>query len=345
MRFGGLVWGGETGECWGAPKSKAALMTAAKSANPLTGILLSLAAFAVFSTHDAVIKFLGGDYMVIQILFFSTLFGFPPMALEMSAERALDNFRPHNAWAIIGRVTFTLISMSTVFYAFTVLPLTQVYAILFTTPMIITILSVPLLGEEVGLRRWLAILIGFVGVLIVVRPGVTPLTLGHAAAMVGALSNSFGAILLRRIGNTERSVVLILYPTACILVVMALLLPGVYKPMPLPDLGLMAAVGLLAFTGQMLNVSAYKLTKAAIIAPMQYSQIIWATLFGMLIFDDVPDRWTLIGASVIILSGLFIVWREAGARASQTKPVLKVANLRHDTGMSPDPKGKKRGLD
>ena len=308
------------------------------------GMLLSLAAFALFSSHDAVIKILGGDYSVVQILFFSMLFGFPPMAMEMSAERALDNFRPHNPWAIAGRTATTLTSMGTIFFAFTVLPLTQVYAILFSTPLLITIMAVPLLGEKVGIRRWLAILIGFIGVLIVVRPGATPLSIGHAAAAVGAISTSLGAIITRRIGNSERSVVMILYPMAFVLLVMAVLLPGVYRPMPVEHLGMMAAIGLLAYTGQMLNVDAYKNAPAGLIAPMQYSQIIWASIFGVTLFGDYPDKWTIIGAMVIIVSGLIIVWRESGAGASQNKPVVKIANPRPHAGISTDPKGKKRGL-
>jgi len=198
--------------------------------------------------------------------------------------------------------------MSAIFYAFTVLPLTQVYAILFTTPLLITILSVPLLGEEVRLRRWIAILVGLLGVFIVVRPGIVPLELGHAAAFLGAVSNSIGAVIVRRYGKEERSIVLILFPTATILVVMAALLPGVYKPMPLIDLALMATIGLFAFAGQMFNIIAYKLAQAAIVAPMQYSQ----------------------------------VWRETGAAASDNRPVTRMANPRPDAGVSPDPKGKRR---
>ena len=309
---------------------------------PMKGALFAILAFAVFSTHDAIIKGLGGTYSVFQILFFSMLFGFPAMAMEMAAERALDNFRPHNLWAVAGRTAMVLISMTTIFYAFTVLPLAQVYAILFSTPLLITILSVPLLGEEVRLRRWVAIIAGLVGVLIVVRPGLEPLTLGHLAAFIGATCNAIGAIIVRRYGKDERSVVLILYPTATILVVMALLLPGVYQPMPLRDLGLMAAVGLFAFAGQMLNINAFKLGPAAVIAPMQYSQILWAAFFGVLFFNEVPDVWTGVGAFVIVGSGVYIVWRETGAAASDTRPVTKMANPRQDTGVSPDPKGKRR---
>lgn len=306
------------------------------------GIAFAIAAFALFSTHDAVIKALGSTYAPFQVIFFSVLFGFPPVALSMSAERALDNFRPHHPWWLAARTVGILISMVCGYYAFATLPLAQVYAILFTMPLLITALSVPFLGEIVGIRRWLAILVGLFGVLIVVRPGVEPLSLGHLAALTAAIVNSFGAIIVRKISSDERSAVLILYPMAATLVVMAVLIPGVYKPMPLFDLGLAALIGVLAFGGQFLSILAYKRASAGVVAPMQYSQILWATLFGALFFNEFPDQFVFIGAAIIIASGVYIVWRETIENVSARQPVLRMSNPRYDTGPSPDPKGAKR---
>jgi len=313
-----------------------------QSKSQISGILFAIAAFALFSTHDAVIKLLGSTYAPFQVIFFSVLFGFPPVAMSMSAERAVANFRPHHPWWLAARTLGILISMSCGFYAFTVLPLTQVYAILFAMPLLITALSVPFLGETVGARRWAAIFVGLIGVLVVVRPGVEPLTLGHLAALVAAIVNSFGAIIVRKISADERSEVLLLYPMAATLIVMAALLPSVYRPMPLPDLGLAALIGVLAFGGQFLSILAYKRASAAVVAPMQYSQILWATAYGALFFDEFPDRYTAVGAGIIIASGIYILWRETRERVSVKQPVLRMSNPRYDTGPSPDPKGSKR---
>lgn len=308
----------------------------------LSGIVFAICAFALFSTHDALIKLLGSSYAPFQVIFFSVLFGFPPVAMSMGAERALDNFRPHHPWWLAARTLGILVSMSCGFYAFTVLPLAQVYAILFAMPLLITAMSVPFLGETVGARRWIAIVLGLAGVLVVVRPGIEPLNLGHLAALTAAVVNSFGAIIVRKISSDERTAVLILYPMAATLIVMAALLPTVYTPMPLGDLWLAALIGVLAFGGQMLNIQAYKRASAAVVAPMQYSQIIWATIFGSLFFDEFPDEWTFVGAAIIITSGIFIIWRETRSAVSNRQPVLRTSNLRHDTGPSQDPKGSKR---
>ena len=122
----------------------------------------------------------------------------------------------------------------------------------------------------------------------------------------------------------------------------AVLLPGVYKPMPLTDIGLAALIGVLAFGGQLLSIRAYKRASAAVVAPMQYSQILWATLFGALFFDELPDQYTALGAAIIISSGVYIVWRETRDAVSVRQPVLRTSNPRYDTGPSQDPKGSKR---
>ena len=308
-----------------------------------SGVLLAVLAFAVFATHDALIKHLGASYSVFQIMFFSVVFGFPPISLSMSASRALDNFRPHHPYLLGARTVCMVIGMASAFYAFTTLPLAQAYAILFMTPLLITALSVPLLGEVVRLRRWVAILVGLLGVLVVLRPGTTDLELGHASALLAAVVSAFASIIVRKIGPDERSAVLVLYPLAGSLICMGLLLPLVYKPMPLEHLGLTAIVGVMAFIGQFAIVAAYSRASAALIAPMQYSQILWATLFGVLYFDEYPDIWTGAGAAIIILSGIYIVLRESTETVSDEKPVLRTTNYRNFSGLSLDPRGKRRG--
>lgn len=307
--------------------------------NASRGFVLSILAFGIFSSHDALIKTLGAQYSVFQIIFFSALFAFVPLTVMMMADRNIDNFRPRHPWLISIRTVTTIIGMSSAFYAFTVLPLAEVYALLFATPLLITALSVPVLGESVGLRRWLAVIVGLLGILIVLRPGMSEFTFGHAAALLAALSNSISNVIVRKIGNDERSAVLILFPMVTSIIVMASLMPFVYQPVDLPDLGAMALVGLLAVGAQVAIIGAYRAApSAAQVAPIQYSQILWATMFGFLFFDETPDLWVGVGASVIILSGVFVVWRESRSDVSGNNPVTRAANLRPDTGPSPKPK-------
>ena len=176
------------------------------------GALIALLAFAIFSTHDIIVKFLGASYSPIQIVFFSVLFGFPWMTLMLIRDTSSGNLLPRHPWWTALRTIATTLTGISAFYAFSKLPLAQVYAILFAAPLLITILSIPILGEQVRLRRWVAVLIGLCGVLVVLRPGAEPLTLGHLAALVAAVGGALASIIVRKIGKDERSVVLLIYP-------------------------------------------------------------------------------------------------------------------------------------
>jgi len=294
------------------------------------GACMALLCFGTFSTHDAIIKILGAHYATFQIIFFGTLFAFLLMTVLLLADRAEANLRPRHPWLVAGRVACNITSAICAFYAFTHLPLAEAYALIFASPLLITALSVPLLGETVRLRRWIAVVIGLTGVIVVLRPGTTDLALGHAAALTAALSSALQAIIVRKIGPDERTPVLMLYPMLAVIVVMAAILPWVYKPMPLADLGLMASIGLLATIGQVFMIAAFKAAPAAVVAPFQYSQTLWAVPYGFFLFGDVPDIWVDTGAGIIIASGLFVVWRESREDVSPTRPFLRVRNLRPD---------------
>ena len=248
-----------------------------------TGALLALLAFAIFATHDVIVKILGANYSPIQIIFFSVLFGFPWVTLMLIRDASSGNLRPrHPYWTAFRTLATTLTGVSA-FYVFSTLPLAQVYAILFATPLLITILAIPILGETVRIRRWVAVLVGLGGVLVVLKPGAQDLTLGHAAALVAAFGSAFASIIVRKIGKDERSVVLLIFPMMSNFVVMGALFGFVYKPMPIEHMG---GIALMALLGSALVIAAYKAGEAVIVAPMQYSQIIWATLFGALLFNE-----------------------------------------------------------
>lgn len=306
--------------------------------SPLRGLGFAFAAFGLFATHDAVIKVLGANYAVFQIIFFAMLFAFVPMSILMLADRQVDNFRPHHPWLILIRATTSVIAMSTAFYAFTVLPLAEVYALLFATPLLITAMAAWLLGEPVRAQRWAAVVVGLIGVIIVLRPGVIAISFGHVCALIAAFCSALGSIIMRKIGGEERTAVMILYPMLSSIVAMGLLLPFVYVPMELVDFGLVASVGVMSVFAQMMIITGYRVAPAAVVAPTQYSQILWATAFGALFFDELPDVWVGIGATIIIASGVFIVWRESRPQVSERNPILRNPNPRYDAGPSPKPK-------
>ena len=298
------------------------------------GALLALLAFGIFSTHDVVVKILGGGYAPFQIVFFSVLLSFPLAMIMLMRDSTPGTLVPKHPWWLALRTGAAVVTGVSVFYAFSVLPLTQVYAIIFATPLLITILAIPVLGETVRLRRWMAVLVGLAGVIVVLRPGSTDLTLGHFAALVGAVGGALASIVVRKIGAEERTAVMLLYPMMANFLIMACALPFVYEPMPITDLGLLAVIALFAWIAGRLVIAAYMIGEAAIIAPMQYSQIIWASIFGYLFFDESIDAATGIGAGIIIASGMYIVLRESRAGTSQNKPVLQTRS-RTETGTTP----------
>ncbi|MCP4318606.1 MAG: DMT family transporter [Hyphomicrobiales bacterium] len=287
------------------------------------GALVGLLGFGVFATHDVIVKYLGATYSPYQILFFSVMFGFPLVSFMLVRDMSADTMRPHHPWWTALRTVSILVSSTCIFYAFSVLPLTQTYSILFSVPLIITLLSIPILGERVGIHRGGAVVVGLVGVLIVVRPGSAPLEFGHLAAFVGAFGSALSSIIVRRIGREERDLVLLLYPMLGSFLVMGALMPFEYKPMPLTDLAAVAVLSLLGFIALNCMIGAYKAAEAAIVAPMQYSQILWATLFGLVFFNEAPEQRTLVGAVIIIVSGLYIVIRESRTNVSENTPVLR----------------------
>jgi drug/metabolite transporter (DMT)-like permease len=194
---------------------------------------------------------------------------------------------------------------------------------LFAAPLLITLLAIPMLGERVGLRRGAAVGIGLCGVLIVLQPGVTDFNLGHLAALVAAVCSAMNAVIMRKIGGAERAVVLLLYPMIANVVVMGAALPFVYRPMPGQDLLAAAVIAAFALIATWLLILAYRMAPAAKVAPMQYSQIIWATLFGALFFNEALAWSTAIGTAVIVASGIYIVFREDRGGVSATTPVLR----------------------
>lgn len=297
----------------------------------LRGALFALLGYALFSTHDAIIKHLGTEYTAFQIIFFRTLMSFPVVTVVLMRDKTDGNLRPRHPWWIALRVCSDLLSGAGAFYAFSVLPLAQVYAMLFASPLLITLLAIPVLGETVRLRRGIAVVVGLLGVLIVLRPGAVPISLGHIAAMGSAVGGATSSIISRKIGKEERAAVILLYPMVANFVLMGALMPFVYVPMPVLDLGGMGLVATFAIIAGLCLIVAYRSAEAVLVAPMQYSQILWAAFYGYLFYNEGIDGYTGLGILVIVASGLYIVLRESRSTASENRPVLHV-RARPDAG-------------
>ncbi len=301
----------------------------AKDNSIIKGAGTALIAFALFSTHDALVKSLSGIHP-FQIAFFAFLFSFLPFTLFIGVDPVERSLRPNRPLLIGLRCIFHAGSIICAFYAFSVLPLAQVYAMLFATPVLITLLSIPLLGEKVRLIRWVAILLGLSGVMVVLNPTASSFSIGHIAALMSAVFGACNSINTRKIGDTEHSATLLLFPMIGNVLLSGVLMYFVYTPMPGYALLVCALVGLLSVTGHKILISAFRTTEAQFIAPTQYSQILWASLFGVVFFNETLQTTTVVGSIIIILSGVLFIWRELSV--SVNMPVLKTRNVRASGG-------------
>lgn len=304
------------------------------SKSSLRGLLLSLLGFALYSTHDVLVKHLGGFYSPFQILFFAVLFSFPLVTLYVLRNPRTGSLWPHYPFLMFVRVLSVSVTGFCAFYAFSALALAQTYALLFLTPILITALSVPVLGEQVGLHRWAAVLVGFIGVILVLQPNSSELNNGHLAGVCAVLGSAVNSLVTRKIGQREKTEVMLIYPLVGNFFIMGCILPFVYVPMPIGHLAEITLVSLLGLIAMFCIVIALRKADAGVVAPMQYSQIIWAGIFGTVFFDQ-QLTWGLVsGAALIVASGLYIVRRE-WTKTGSMQPVLSNGTFGPDNGVRP----------
>lgn len=281
----------------------------ANTSDSLRGALYALAAMGLYCLYDVTIKQLGGSYTPLQILFCAGLF-FVPMILAqlaISGQGGRQNLIPVlKGWMAL-RVCATLINGIVGAYAFSVLPLAQCYAVFFLMPLMISVLAVPLLGERMDLARGLAVLVGFAGVIVALQPGAVHLGLGHLAAFAGAALGALNYVMLRKSSAVERPGVQMLYPALAQFLVTAATMPFLWLPMPAGDWLLTFLMAVEVFAGSLFIIAAYRCAPVIVVAPMQYSQIIWAAILGWLLFGESMGLAMLLGISLICAAGLFIL--------------------------------------
>ena len=277
----------------------------------LKGVALGFLTYGLFSSADALIKSLGGELPVTEIVFLATLTSFIViLVLRPRGERWRDMFRMNHPKRVLLRAACGIVSGIGATFAFVTIPLAEAYAIIFLSPVLVTLLSIPLLGERVGWRRIGAVVLGVAGMLLVVKPGFRELHPGHLAAFIVAFAGATSMIVLRMIGQTERRVSLIGVVMVSALVVSGILMIPVFV-WPSTEAWLkLCLIGVLGGTAQMTMMAATRIAPANRVAPAQYSQVIWAVVFGVLFFAEVPDWIALVGIGMIGLSGLFTLLRE-----------------------------------
>lgn len=279
----------------------------------LRGIGLILVGFALFSVTDALMKHLTGSFPLPQTVFFLALFSLVPivgLALAQGGLRTLGTRRPG---VQLLRGVLGMTAGYTAFFAYSRMPIADAYAILFSSPLIIAALSAVVFREKVDARRWAAIIIGFGGVLIMLRPTEAVANVGAFGALASALCFSLSAIVVRHWGRSETAPSFPFYGNAMGLLVLAPVLPFVYVEPTMGDVVLMALCGISAGTALTCLLTAFRIAPGPVVAPFQYTQMLWGVLFGWLVFGDRPGPQLLAGAGIVIVSGLYLLHREARA--------------------------------
>jgi drug/metabolite transporter (DMT)-like permease len=291
--------------------------------NPLRGIALSAGACVVFAIADTTSKYLSTGLPIVEIQWIRYMLFFG-MAATLTARMRGRPLRPRNPKLQIVRGLCVTGSSVLFVYGIREMTMAQATTISFLSPLLITVLSIPLLGEIVGVRRWAAVLAGMIGMLIVVRPGTSGF---QPAALFGVASSSCWALALiitRKIAASDAPQTTILWSAIVGAVVLTILLPFEAMWPTWWQLALCLMLGVLSSAGQWLVVLAHRLAPASLLAPISYTQLPWVTIGGYLVFSNLPDDWTLVGATIIIASGLYTAHRERVRAREARMPVDSV---------------------
>lgn len=275
-----------------------------------------LAALAFFSCSDAASKLMTTALPAVEVawlrycVFTLLMLG---TALITRQVHALHSKRPSlqalRALGVLGSSIFFITGL-------TFLPMAEATAISFVSPMIVTALSIPILGEVVGWRRWSAVAVGLLGVLIVVRPGAGAFDPAAIFPVLSAFSWAVALVVTRKMSSADGPLVSLTYAAVVGLLITSALVPFTWGTPGWREIGLGLITGGASTVAQWLVVLAFQQARASVLAPFSYSQLVWSGLLGYMIFGNVPDRWTLLGATVIIASGLYTAHRERTVRAT-----------------------------
>jgi drug/metabolite transporter (DMT)-like permease len=284
--------------------------TPALGHNVFRGLAFVVGAVTCFAFLDAIAKWLSQSYPTGQVVW--TRYTVGTLFAVAYASRALGfrMFRTARPWLQFTRGLLLVVCTALNFVALNYLPLADTLAVLFTSPLMTCALSVPLLGEKVGWRRWSAIAVGFAGILLIVRPGFAEV---HWAVLCALGAAFFGALynIATRVAAAHDSVQVSLVYVSLVGALLAT--PALSLGWVTPggwDWGLFLALGLCGGFGHLLLISAFAHAPASTLAPFSYTQILWTTILGYLLFDRLPDLWTVAGIVVIICSGLYLLHRE-----------------------------------
>lgn len=276
----------------------------------IKGAFLMLLAMFIFSAVDTLAKLLTADYHPVQIVWTRQL-GLLFCVIGLLFFKGLSLFKTHHLNLQITRGVIAIASAILFVMAIRYVPLSDAITVTFIAPFVVTIASALLLGERVGVYRWTAVFIGFIGTLIVLRPGFNSFHPALLLALIAAIFFAFRQIISRHIGNKDTTITTIAYTAIIGFVLLSVPLPFLFKmPLSVEHLVMMAVMALLAACGEILVIRSLEIALAVTVAPLHYTILVWGSLYSYFIFGHIADFWTWCGALIIIASGLFTVYRE-----------------------------------
>ncbi len=315
------------------------------------GVAYLILALFIMSLQGVAVKFIGGDYSIMEIVLLRSVVALPAsiVLFRLEGQRGLPTTKRPGLEYLRGLCLF--ISYTTAFMGLASLPLGEYEAIRFSAPLMITVLSVVMLGEKVGFHRWLALAVGFAGVLFMVRPGSASFNLGSVFVLVAMLFYALSVILTRRLQATDSSATMGYYSTILYLVAALVLSPlvllvgempdaqpgiaflfrGWAMPTPL-DAVIMAGLGLVWVGGMYFVARAYSTAQASMVASFEYVSLPISVMWGFLIWHEIPTWTTWVGAGLTLAGGLYILYRERGGQAA-TKALPSLALAESEQGI------------
>ena len=281
----------------------------------LKGMLLAAFGFSLFSMGDVFSKYIADEgYTPVQIGFWASTFaliGFLSIAPEVGGlKKAFQSKHKklHFVRGLLGMCVFFF-----VINGFVKLGMAMTYTLLFAGPFIAALLSVVILKERFGVHRWVSIAVGFIGVLVVLRPGSSPVDIAALGMLLAAFFHASSSIIIRKIGNNDPIIAFAIFNAMTSFVFFGIInyVQGGFDKLPdIPHLTFFASVMFFHIGGTFAVTRAFNQTETALVAPVHYIQLLWGILFGYVLFDTAIDLWTGVGAAIIVLSGIYMIWRE-----------------------------------
>jgi len=279
-------------------------------ADNLKGVMLMLASMFIFAAVDAQAKYLTQTLPPLQIVW-SRQLGLFAGVIILIALRGGNVLKTPRPGLQIGRGLCAALSATLFIVGISFVPLADAIAVTFIAPLIVTIMGAVLLGEYVGIHRWSAIVIGFIGTLIIIRPGFDSFHPALLLPLLAAVLFAFRQVISRYLSRSDKTETTVAYTALSATAILSLALPFVWQtPGHIHEYILLVSMATMAAIAELLVIKALEVALAVVVAPMQYTIIVWSSIYGFFIFDHLPDRFTLLGTVIIIVSGLYTLYRE-----------------------------------